>query len=61
MLLEIGFDAILLKYISIGTSAGIGGRMDFLNYDYGEYSQFNFNDNQFEEELIFRVNLGVKI
>ena len=61
MLFEFGFDVKFLKYIYIGPSVGIGGRMDFLNYDYGENSQFNYKENQFEGEMIFRANLGVRI
>ena len=58
--IEFGFEIKFLKYAYVGSAIGIGGRIDNLKFDYGTYNEFNHSEQNFESDLIFRANLGMR-
>jgi hypothetical protein len=60
LILDYGFDIKFLKYIYIGGAIGIGGHVDFRNYQYETYVQYNYKETLLNLDVITRVNIGVR-
>lgn len=60
LLLEYGFDIKFLKYCYVGTSIGIGGMIDFRDFQYETYSQFSYKETQEEIAVIYRASFGFR-
>ena len=61
ILLEQGFDIKFLKYFYLGTSIGIGGRMENQKYIYRTFEERNSDITEFELDFIYRVSFGLRI
>lgn len=59
-LLEYGFDIKFLKYFYVGTSIGIGAKIEFRRYEYVTYSQFDYNETLKDLDFIYRANFGFR-